>query len=162
MSEAFPAAIRHDLVPGIRLWLSGRAVRTAAKETGVPVSTLWDTIQRHRDELMPHRETTLERIAAQASTLAEEAGRQLLEKLLDPDEKLSAMQLMTIHGVECDKTTNAIAKATQAAPENALEGLLSKALEAGGRVTIEGAFGRTINATATLVSDVSEREKIRP
>lgn len=161
-----PPGINGNLALGVAHWLTGASLRKSARDSGAPLSTLHRQVQLHRAELEPKRAELCTVAASIALPIAEEAGRQLLERLTDEEraDELSTPQLGVIWGIAQDKLTSAAAKANAPGAESPLADLLERLGRlGGGSVTLAvetphsgGPGAVTINTTATVV-DGSER-----
>jgi len=113
------------LAHGIALWLNGYSISRSAKLADCPYSTLWVRLQK--SQLMESDRVKFSALAeAQAMDLAGESHRLLREKLINPDEKLSAGELNMIWGTSIDKVTRLQQIGQRETEGHAIEGILSK------------------------------------
>jgi hypothetical protein len=141
---ALPDREQH-LARATALWLAGYSKREACRQTGVPRTTLSRALEQ-AGWTETDRTKYTDQVADIAHRVAEEAGRQLLERLEDAETSLSPMQLATVFGICADKARRlAVPEAGGSGLERLLQGLQDVG---GGRVTLKLEPARVIDAKA--------------
>lgn len=139
---------QQDLSKATALWLAGYSKREACRQTGTPRTTL----SRHLEQAgwtEADRAKYTDHVADIAHRVAEEAGRQLLERLEDAETSLSPMQLATVFGICADKLTAVRRLSTPEAGGSSLEKMLRGLQDAGGgAVTLTVEPAQVIEAKA--------------
>ncbi len=104
MGDELLAAVDRKVVEALKLREQGQSWRAAAKAVRMDASNLWKAAKARGYH--EHHESNRQRFAELWSEIAEEAGRQLLERL-HQGEKLSAKELAVVGGIGTDKVAAA-------------------------------------------------------
>jgi predicted XRE-type DNA-binding protein len=128
----------------VGMWLAGYSKREACRQTGVARTTL----SRHLEKggwTEADRAKYTAHVEQIAFKVAEEAGRQLIERLEDAETNLSPMQIATVFGIACDKVTAIHRLSTQDTGETSLTKILERLGQGGGRITLDVETARVID-----------------
>jgi hypothetical protein len=123
-----PQRLWEPLKEAFKLLSQGSSLRYAASKTGVNYMTLSRYWNRSGLEVKLRQSGGIQLIADQAVEISKEAGSQLLERLQDPEEKMTTRELSTLYGISVDKVVRL--EGGQEAPQDRFTKALSAVAEA--------------------------------
>jgi hypothetical protein len=148
VSALIPSGLDPKLTHGLALWFEGHSIHSAASLSGAAKSTLHRRIQALGDRDKEGRVKLVEEAMKLHAAIAQEAGRQLLERLVEQGDTMKTAELNFAYGTASDKTINGH-RALQGDAGGAQAGLaaLLEPIALGGSVTVSFDPNRTLDVT---------------
>lgn len=149
IAALIPSGLDPKLTHGLALWFEGHSIHSAAKIAGCAKSTLHQRIQAMPQQDKDGRAKLVEEAIKLHSAISQEAGRQLLERIVNEGDTLKTAELNFAYGTASDKVVNSyrVLQGGEGGERNPLQALLGQLGPGGGKVTMSVEPNAVIDVT---------------